>query len=377
MAGGGSGGHITPLLSLAQEIKLQSPKSKVVYIGHRGENFVDLIDARLFDKTYAISAGKFRRYPINPVTLFRNVIDLFKLLIGIVQSMRVISRVRPNVLLSKGGFVALPVGIAAKLKGVPIVTHDSDSVPGLTNRILNGWAKVNATGMPAYLYPYSKDKIRYIGVPIDPKFNLPLSESAKNSELEKIGASPESQVLLVVGGSLGAKSINTVLPEIAGELLDRFPKLHIVHIAGNKSAKETKEAYEANLKSPTTKQRVKVLGLSKELYALINVASLVVTRAGATALAEMAALAKPCVVVPSPFVSAGQQLLNAKYYEEQGSICIINNNANNSDWLNTISSILGDKNKLQELSKSIGKLAKKDAAKELSGVLIGVASKEQ
>lgn len=375
MAGGGSGGHITPLLSLAQETKQLRPNAKIIYIGHRGENFSGLINRRLFDGSYSITAGKFRRYPINPITLFKNIFDLFKVLVGVVQAIKLIGKLRPDVLFSKGGFVALPMGIAAKIRGIPIVTHDSDSVPGLTNRILSGWAAVNATGLPPQFYSYKKEKIRYTGVPIDSRYDKPLSKQAIEKEIIKQGATPGSQVLLVMGGSLGAKSINTSIPLIADKLLEIFPKLFIIHIAGNKSEVTTKQDYSSSVASQEHQRRIKVLGLSNELYKLIDVAKLVVTRAGATSLAELAAAAKPSVVVPSPFVSAGQQLLNAKFYAEQGSICIIDNNAESNQWFKIISGLLKDNNKLNKLSKNIHKLAKKDSSKELSNLLISIAEK--
>ena len=147
MTGGGSGGHITPLLSLAREIKDQQPGCQIVYVGHKGDDF-DSLKARAanFDFLAFINAGKFRRYHSEGLaglfslkTLGLNIRDFLRLPGSIIQSYRLIRRFKPDVMFSKGGFVAVPVGVAARLRRVPIITHDSDTVPGLANRIVGRW----------------------------------------------------------------------------------------------------------------------------------------------------------------------------------------------------------------------------------------------
>src|SRR3569833_1912001 len=152
LTGGGSGGHITPLLSLAHELKHQAPSCQIVYIGFKGDHFDSLkLPSSDFDFMAFIQAGKFRRYHgesfishiFDIKTLALNVRDFFRVILSTGRSLRILRKTRPDVVFSKGGFVAVPVGIAAHLLRIPIVTHDSDSVPGLANRIVGRWAMLH------------------------------------------------------------------------------------------------------------------------------------------------------------------------------------------------------------------------------------------
>src|SRR5579862_561435 len=175
LTGGGSGGHITPLLSLARELKKQAPDCQVLYIGHKGDNFDTLKHSgHDFDFMAFIKAGKFRRYHgnrarglLDPKTLILNIRDFFRLPASIAAAYKILRKFKPDAVFSKGGFVSLPVGIAARLLKIPIITHDSDSTPGLANRIIGRWAKIHATGMPPEYYSYPKSKTVFVGIPID------------------------------------------------------------------------------------------------------------------------------------------------------------------------------------------------------------------
>ncbi len=368
MSGGGTGGHIRPLLSLAHELKKQS-NCQLVYVGHRGEKFSNSLPKDIFDQSYNISAGKLRRYPLTPATLLLNVRDAFRVVAGLIQSLRIINRVKPDVVFSKGGFVAVPVVLAARIRRISVVTHDSDSVPGLANRIAGRDAKVHATGMPVEFYKYKSGKMEYTGVPIDDSYYRPVNKSEIRKHLKARNLPDRGFILLVLGGSLGAVSINKNLPAIAPGLLASYPDLQIVHIAGRSYAAETEASYKVSLSQAALK-RVKVLSFSEELYYLMAAAGLVVTRAGASTMAELAALQKPCVIVPSPYLAAGHQLKNADWFMENEAAVVIDNDAEAGQWLSTIHDLISDKLKLQELSENIGKLAKPDAAANLARIII-------
>ena len=196
LTGGGSGGHITPLLSLARALKLFEPTCRVVYIGLRGEKIGGLAERfQVFDEIYYVPAGKFRRYHgesllahlVDVRTMMLNVRDFFRVIRGIFSARRILKQIGPDVVFSKGGFVAVPVGIASRLLHVPIVTHDSDSLAGLANRIVGRWAVVHATGMPADGYSYPKKTIRYVGIPVDERIK-PVSLAAQADFKRQIGA---------------------------------------------------------------------------------------------------------------------------------------------------------------------------------------------
>ncbi|MDQ3123317.1 MAG: glycosyltransferase, partial [bacterium] len=179
LIGGGSGGHITPLLAVAHELKLLHPGIELVGVCEKNAAFVHLYhEDQAIDRVLQVSAGKYRRYSglslkeklTDIKTPVLNVRDAGRTLIGYRQARRLLKELKPDAMLIKGGFVAVPIGLAASRLGIPFITHDSDSIPGLANRIVSKWASLHATGMPAELYAYAKDKIVYTGVPVSQNF---------------------------------------------------------------------------------------------------------------------------------------------------------------------------------------------------------------
>ncbi|HET7827538.1 MAG TPA: glycosyltransferase, partial [Candidatus Saccharimonadales bacterium] len=317
MTGGGTGGHITPLLSLARELKIKSPDSRIIYIGHKGDNFDSYKKrAQDFDFMVFIRAGKFRRYHGDSLlsrlfdvkTQALNIRDFFRLPTSLVNAYRLLVKLKPDVVFSKGGFVAVPVGIAARLRGIPIVTHDSDTVPGLANRIVGRWAKVNATGMPAEYYDYPKSKIEYVGIPVDDRIGK-ITPKLQNQAKRALKIPKDSPVLLLSGGGNGSQNLNELLLAAAPGLLETNLALQIIHITGVRHEESVKRAYK-HLLPKAQRGRVRVLGFSPDFYLLAAAADLVIGRAGATTLAELAIAGKACILIPAPFLAGGHQLRN-------------------------------------------------------------------
>ncbi|MEO8784821.1 MAG: glycosyltransferase, partial [Candidatus Saccharimonadales bacterium] len=184
LTGGGSGGHITPLLAVAQKLKQLDPTVQIFYVGERHSKFASMTNGRegqrLFDQRYAIFAGKFRRYHgqswlarlMDVKTLFYNSRDLVFVALGIIQSWWLLRRLKPDVILMKGGYVGVPVGLAASRR-IPLITHDSDAMPGLANRLVSGRAVFHATALPASQYPgYQVSKTRQVGVIVSADYQL-------------------------------------------------------------------------------------------------------------------------------------------------------------------------------------------------------------
>jgi UDP-N-acetylglucosamine--N-acetylmuramyl-(pentapeptide) pyrophosphoryl-undecaprenol N-acetylglucosamine transferase len=158
LSGGGTGGHITPILAVAHQLKQQDPTVKTVYVGEHGGKFASLLDGNTdIDEIKTIFAGKLRRYHgdswfkrlFDVRANLLNLRDLFLFGVGLLQSLWLVKKINPDVVFLKGGFVGVPVGLSAALWHKPFVTHDSDALPGLANRIVSRWAKYHATGMPA------------------------------------------------------------------------------------------------------------------------------------------------------------------------------------------------------------------------------------
>lgn len=378
MTGGGSGGHITPLLSLAQELKAQSPDCQIIYIGHKGDNFDTFEESsRNFDFTAFINAGKLRRYGtlrfhglLHPDIFWKNLVDICRFPGSVMASVRILRKFKPQVVFSKGAYVALPVGIAARLLRIPIVTHDSDTVPGLANRIIGRWARLHATGMPKEFYDYPTDTTEYVGVPIDPRVQK-VTPRLQSQYKKHFKLPVDSTVMLVSGGSSGSVQLNKLMTSIAPELLETNLSLRIVHIAGMENEKEVRQDYK---RLPENFQkRVLLSGYTNDFYAAVGAADLVITRAGATTIAELAAAGKACIVVPSAHLTAGHQVKNARLLSQLDAAAVAPENVQPDELLVMISGLLNNDKRRFELARNLYSIAKPDASVDLARLLLNIA----
>ncbi len=383
LTGAGSGGHITPILAVAAEIKRLQPGTRLVYIGQRGDKLGD-IPARhpAIDRVYTVRAGKFRRYHgegfkqlLDLPTWFKNIRDFFYVLIGLYQSRRLLRELRPEVIFIKGGFVGVPVGLAAASLRLPYITHDSDAIPGLANRIIAHWAAKHAVALPAAAYDYPESKTVMTGIPLQADF-VPVTSALKIKYRDKLKISHESKVLFVIGGGLGSRTVNEAVAAAVPHLLREFPDLIVIHGAGRANESQVQAVYEAKL-SPAEQGRLQVRGYIDDVYRYSGAADIIITRAGATNLAEFALQGKACIVVPSPFLAGGHQLENARYLEEQGAALVLSETdlaADPNRLATQASKLLKHTEQQRELGKRLAKFAKPDAAAELARLILDEAS---
>ncbi len=377
MTGGGSGGHITPILAVAHEIK-QEHDATITYIGQKGDVFGQMVaEADDIDAFHTVSAGKFRRYHGQGVqqifdveTLFLNARDAFRTLGGIVQAYFILGRVKPDVVFCKGGFVGVPVGLAAALRRLPYVTHDSDAIPGLANRIISKWASRHAVAMDADLYPYPAEKTVSVGVPVGHGYDE-VSQKTKLAYRKQLGLADYTHMLLVTGGGLGATNINNAMVASAEELLQNVPGLVIVHTVGKQHEDSVSNAYTKELPG-SLRKRVIVRDYLSDLYRYSAAADVVLARGGATNFAELALQAKPCVIVPNPLLTGGHQLKNAQFYSKKGAIVLLDEETVRDDTKKvavTLQRVLLDEVLQMRLSKHIKALARPNATHELAEVI--------
>lgn len=326
-----------------------------------------------------MSSGKFRRYHGEGLlshltdikTLLLNFRDIFKVLFGTFTAIRLLRKYKPDVVFSKGGYGAVPVGLAAHLLGVPIITHDSDAVPGLANRIIGRWAKVHTTAMAPQYYPYESSSVKQVGIPVDERIK-PVDAAEQKSLKKKIGLPPDSLLLLVAGGGLGSQTINHLMAKISPELLKNNPSLEVVHFSGTGNLDALVELYQRELGKQISR-RIKVLGFSSDFYAYSGAADVVLARAGATTLAELAILHKAAIIIPSPFLTGGHQLRNVEGLTTKKAAVILQNDVGPQKLLSTINSLLQNKDKREQLQRSIGSFAQPGAAAELADILLRAA----
>lgn len=295
LTGGGTAGHVTPNIALLP--KLRELHYDIHYIGS-----YDGIERRLIEDMdipyYGISSGKLRRY-FDP----KNFTDPFKVLKGYAQACRLIKRLSPDVVFSKGGFVSVPVVMAAKNQKIPVIIHESDMTPGLANKLSLPSACKVCCNFPETLSHLPEGKAVLTGSPIRQE----LLSGNKLAALNFCGFTANKPVLLVIGGSQGSVVVNDAIRGVLPELLKTF---QVIHLCGKGKLDTSLSHLEGYIQFEYIK---------KELADLFALADVCVSRAGANAICELLALRKPNLLIPlSAAASRGDQILNAESFENQG-----------------------------------------------------------
>lgn len=379
LTGAGSGGHITPILAVAKELKRQQPKAKLIYIGQTGDKLGDIpANDPNIDQVFTVRAGKFRRYHgegimqvLDLVTLFKNIRDFFYVLVGLVQSRRLLKKIQPNIIFIKGGFVGVPVGLAAAQLKIPYITHDSDAVPGLANRIISRWAKLHAVALPEDVYEYPSNKTVTTGIPLQSDFE-PVSGKLKQKYREELKLPTNAKVLFIIGGGLGSKNINDAVADAVPHLLSEFSDLWVIHATGRANQSDVSQQYASKL-SELEQKRLKIRDYIDDVYRYSGAADIVITRAGATNLAEFALQVKACVVIPSPFLAGGHQLKNAEYLAKRQAALVIDEKQLTDDphrLAKQVSDLLKSPERRTILAKELSHFAKPEATNELAQLIL-------
>lgn len=296
LTGGGTAGHVTPNIALIPELKKRG--YEIHYIGSKTGIEKQLIEEDKSVKYYGISSGKLRRY-----FDVKNFTDPFRVLKGFQEAKAIIKDIKPDVVFSKGGFVTVPVVIAADKCKVPCIIHESDMTPGLANKICIPHAVKVCTNFPEAANGIGHDKAVVTGTPIRKE----MFSGNKIAGLDFLGFTANKPVLMVVGGSLGAAAVNVLIRDALPDLLTKY---QVVHLCGKGKVDESLKDVEGYRQFEYIK---------KEMADLMAAADLIVSRAGANAICEILALNKPNLLIPLPAASSrGDQELNAESFERQG-----------------------------------------------------------
>jgi UDP-N-acetylglucosamine--N-acetylmuramyl-(pentapeptide) pyrophosphoryl-undecaprenol N-acetylglucosamine transferase len=349
LTGGGTAGHVMPNLALLP--KLREQEWEILYIGS-----VDGIERELIEEQqipyYPVATGKFRRYFSG-----QNLIDPFRVAKGLVQSYRLLKTLRPQVVFSKGGFVAVPVTIGAWLNQIPVILHESDLTPGLANRLALPFASAVCATFPETLRHLPKGKSVLTGNPIRPE----LLTGSREQGLSLCGFNGDQPVLLVMGGSLGSVTINQLIRAILPDLLLTF---QVVHICGPGNTDENLSGY---------KGYKQFAFVGPELPHILAAADLCVSRSGANFLFELLALKKPHLLIPlTKKASRGDQILNAQSFKRQNFSMVLYEEEINETKLKK--QILALYQNRQDYSKAMGESKLSDAATEISKVIAKIAA---
>ncbi len=377
LTGGGSGGHIIPILAVAKSIKQQLPASHLIYVARKGDKLGDLVTVGdIFSDIKLINGGKWRRYHgegwrqiFDFSTLALNVRDLFRVLQGTIQSWRLLGQTKPDGVFIKGAYVGVPIGWAARLKRVPYVTLDLDALPSLANRIIAKHAAAHAVGMPKELYSYPSEKTFYVGIPIAETFTL-VTPAQQAAFREELGLGEYEHIIVATGGGLGADRLNMVLAQQVPDLIKQYPKLALVHGVGRDHEVKMNQFYDDTIES-SKRQQVIVRGFIENMYQYTGAADVVVGRAGATSLAELAAQGKATIVVPNPFLTGGHQLKNADQLAAHGAIKVIHESEHSGEELKqSLIELINSEAERMRLGATLHNFAHPEAADHLAQLLI-------
>ena len=295
MTGGGTAGHVTPNIALFPALKERG--YEIHYIGSLNGIEKTLVTEQGV-KYYGIASGKLRRY-----LSLQNLTDPFRVLKGCAQARKLIREINPDVVFSKGGFVSVPVVLAAKSAKVPAILHESDMTPGLANKLRIPSAVKVCCNFPETMRNLPADKAVLTGSPI----RRELLKGDPEFAFEFCGFTEKKPTIMAVGGSLGAAPLNTALRGILPELLSKF---NVIHLCGKGKVDESLAG---------TPGYVQFEYIESELKDLFALADVIISRAGANAICEILALAKPNLLIPlSAAASRGDQILNARSFERQG-----------------------------------------------------------
>jgi len=343
LAGGGTGGHLFPAVALAEQLKKEEAHAEVLFVGtERGLEF------RLLPKL---------GWPLRTVPMSgwagMGVMARLKALVGLVRSLnasqRILDEFRPDVVVGVGGYASVPVLLAAKLTGIPYLIHEQNACPGLANRMLGRWARRICLSFPDAAGGFRRGRTVLTGNPV-------------RAAMEECNELPASETLLLVfGGSHGARTINRALVEALPQLAEWRGTLRIIHQTGSADVENVREGYRQ-----AGWDDVEVLPFIDDMAAAYARAWLVVCRAGATTLAELTACGRPAVLIPFPFAANNHQVANAAALAAKGAAIMIEESNLKAEELGTlIGGLLADRVRLAQMAGAAHSLARRGAAARL------------
>lgn len=296
LTGGGTAGHVTPHLAILPYLK--NNFDKIYYIGSESGIEKDIIkNANI--PYYSVPCTKFNRsFNLN------NLKIPFKLMSGVIKAGKILDKLKPDVIFSKGGYVAIPTVLAAKKRNIPIISHESDYTLGLANKITAKYCRKVLTSFKDTALTLKNGE--YVGPPIRNE----LFATKKENAMQKFGFSNNKPIILITGGSQGAVAINKVVRDALPDLL---PKYNVIHICGKN-----------NLNEDMRQKGYFQTEYMNDIENAFTVASVCISRAGSNSVFEVLALKKPCILIPLPKgTSRGDQILNAEYFQKLGLVNVL------------------------------------------------------
>ena len=368
ISGGGTGGHIYPALAVASELR-DRYGAELLYIGDENGLETRIVPDAGF-RFVGISAGKLRRY-----LSLRTFSDLARVPVGMRQAYRVVRRFRPDAAFTSGGYVSVPAGMAARLARAPLVMHQQDVPPNLANRLLNPFATRVTISFAASQRYFPPDKTILIGNPVREEV-LRAARLDPMRARKGFGLKSALPIVLVTGGSQGARRLNQVVAATLPYLLQRC---QVLHVSGELTYAATQaQAARALADTPDLRERYALFPYLKDsMPQALAACDIALCRSGAATLAELSIIGRPSVLVPLPPGFTGSpQAVNAAMFEQAGAaVTIRDRDLTPRRALELLEPLLGDANRRVQMSVAARKLGRPTAASDLADLVAGLAAR--
>ena len=367
---GGTAGHINPAIAVAGRLKELMPESEFLFVGAKGKMEEDLVP-RAGYPIELIEITNIQR-SLSPAGIKHNVKTAVNVVKSLGISKKLIREFQPNVVIGTGGYVCFPVLKAAQMMGIPTVLHESNAVPGLTTKMLAGGVDVMMVGFEESKAAYEKSaSVEVTGTPVRGDFRTYGKEAAK----AELGIDPKEKLIVSVWGSLGAARMNEIMADfIADTYADS--DFNLIHAAGRERYDTMMARLNSLCPAGCSRHGYDVRPYIYDMSRVMAAADLVVCRAGASTLAELALMGKPCVLVPSPNVTANHQEKNARVLERAGGAVVLTEQGLNSAvFRDTVLELIGDEKRLNDMEEAMRNAAPDDATERMTDVILNLAMK--
>jgi UDP-N-acetylglucosamine--N-acetylmuramyl-(pentapeptide) pyrophosphoryl-undecaprenol N-acetylglucosamine transferase len=350
IGGGGTGGHVFPAISIANALRDSEDDVKILFVGARGKLEMEKVPEAGYEIQGLPVAGFQRRITWKNITFF------FKLMKSMSISRKIIKRFNPDVVVGVGGYASGPILKAAGRKGVPTLIQEQNSYAGVTNKLLSGKAAKICVAYDKMEKYFPAEKIILTGNPT--RQNLVLPDKERKESMDHFKLDPAKKVILLIGGSLGARTLNE---SILGGIEDiKKSDIQLLWQSGKYYFEEAEKALMAS-----GAQNIQLVPFIKEMNRAFQVADIIISRAGAGTISELCIVGKPVILVPSPNVAEDHQTSNARSLSDQQSAVLISDKLAREELVKDALSLIEDDVRKKNLSKNIGKLAIRDSAQRI------------
>lgn len=367
LTGGGTGGHFYPLIAVTEELKKEIINQKIV-----GEKFFYIAD-KPYDTEALYKLGiEYIEIPTGKLRLYfslQNIFDSVKTFFAILRALVVLYKIYPDVIFSKGGYSAFPVVLAGWILRIPIVIHESDTVPGRVNKISAHFATRIAIGFPEAIEYFNKDITALVGNPVRKEIQRPTSDGA----YDYLKIDPSVPTIAIFGGSQGAQKINDAVLAILPSLIEKY---QIIHQVGMSQLEAVTELSKSLLQESKYKERYKIFGFLGELEQKMTagVSRLVITRAGASGIFEVAMWGIPSITIPIAKSNGNHQVMNAYSYAHSGATLVIEEeNLTPHTFEAEIDRIMNDQATQSKMRQATKSFVFPDAAQKIAKEIISIS----